>query len=279
MVRVILGGPGLDGFEMPDATDAYVNVAIPPAGAPYDASVRAAGRAGGARRGGWPIRRRYTVRTWDETNRRLTLDFAAHGDDGVAGPWAATVAPGDVLVFEGPGSGIAPTPPPTGACWSATSPPCRPSPRRSRPSPRARRSWSGWSATARSTRCRSTPPARWTSSGCTAPVTPSGTPSCSPTRRRRGLPGRPGPGVRARRGRRDPDDPPSPPDRARPEPRGHVVLAVLAPHHDRRGLAPGQARLRGRHGSGRRLTHSLGRTGDSQVGPRGRSGQPPMLSP
>ena len=34
MVRMVLGGPGLTGFAMPDATDTYVNVAIPPAGAP-----------------------------------------------------------------------------------------------------------------------------------------------------------------------------------------------------------------------------------------------------
>ena len=35
LVRVVLGGPGLTGFEMPADTDAYVNIAIPPAGAPY----------------------------------------------------------------------------------------------------------------------------------------------------------------------------------------------------------------------------------------------------
>ena len=33
LVRVVLGGPGLAGFTMPDETDTYVNVAIPPAGA------------------------------------------------------------------------------------------------------------------------------------------------------------------------------------------------------------------------------------------------------
>ena len=33
-----------------------------------------------------------------------------HGDAGIAGPWAASVAPGDVLVFEGPGSGYRPDP-------------------------------------------------------------------------------------------------------------------------------------------------------------------------
>ena len=108
MVRVVLGGPGLDGFEMPDATDAYVNVAIPPAGAPYDAMFEPRAVREAHAEDVWPIRRRYTVRTWDEASRRLTLDFVVHGDDGVAGPWAATVAPGDVLVFEGPGSGYRP---------------------------------------------------------------------------------------------------------------------------------------------------------------------------
>ena len=37
-------------------------------------------------------------------------------------------------------------------------------------------------------------------------------------------------------------------------PQRHVLLALLAPDHDRRGLAPGQARLRGGDGLRRRLT-------------------------
>jgi len=114
MVRVVLGGPGLDGFEMPDATDAYVNLAIPPAGAPYDAVFEPRAVREAHAEDVWPVRRRYTVRSWDEAGRRLTLDFVVHGDDGVAGPWAAGVAPGDVLVFEGPGSGYRPDP---GADW------------------------------------------------------------------------------------------------------------------------------------------------------------------
>jgi NADPH-dependent ferric siderophore reductase len=110
MVRVVLGGPGLDGFEMPDATDAYVNVALPPAGAPYDAVFEPRAVREAHAEEVWPLRRRYTVRSWDAARRLLTLDFVVHGDDGVAGPWAATVATGDVLVFEGPGSGYRPDP-------------------------------------------------------------------------------------------------------------------------------------------------------------------------
>jgi NADPH-dependent ferric siderophore reductase len=110
MVRVVLAGGDLDGFEMPADTDTYVNLAIPPADAPYDAvfdpkQVRDEHPAEVQ-----PARRRYTVRSWDAAAKQLTLDFVVHGTDGVAGPWADNVAEGDVLVFEGPGSGYRPDP-------------------------------------------------------------------------------------------------------------------------------------------------------------------------
>jgi NADPH-dependent ferric siderophore reductase len=108
LVRVVLGGDGLTGFTVPEATDTYVNVAIPPAGAPYAAPFSPAEVKETQPRELWPARRRYTVRDWDGS--RLTVDFVVHGDEGAAGPWAANAAPGDVLVFEGPGSGYRPDP-------------------------------------------------------------------------------------------------------------------------------------------------------------------------
>jgi NADPH-dependent ferric siderophore reductase len=108
MMRIVLGGPGLAGFQMPDATDTYVNVAIPPAGAPYGEVFEPAAVRDAHPQAVWPVRRRYTVRSWDEATGRLTLDFVVHGAAGIAGPWAATVAAGDVLVFEGPGCGYRP---------------------------------------------------------------------------------------------------------------------------------------------------------------------------
>lgn len=110
MVRVVLGGDGLAGFAMPTATDAYVNIAIPPAGAPYGPVFEPAVVCAEHDREWWPARRRYTVREWDADQRLLTIDFVVHGDQGVAGPWAAQAVPGDVLVFEGPGSGYLPDP-------------------------------------------------------------------------------------------------------------------------------------------------------------------------
>jgi NADPH-dependent ferric siderophore reductase len=56
----------------------------------------------------WPTMRTYTVRSWDEASRELAIDFVHHGDEGVAGPWAAAAQPGDVLWFNGPGGAYSP---------------------------------------------------------------------------------------------------------------------------------------------------------------------------
>lgn len=108
LVRVVLGGPGLAGFAVSGDTDTYVNVAIPPAGAPYDAVFAPADVRETHEQEHWPARRRYTVRSWD--GARLALDVVVHGAAGVGGPWAASAAPGDVLVLEGPGGGYRPDP-------------------------------------------------------------------------------------------------------------------------------------------------------------------------
>lgn len=93
MVRLTLAEGDLRGFAMPEATDAYINVAIPPAGAPYDPVFDPALIRAELPREYWPARRRYTVRAWDAASRLLTVDFVVHGDDGVAGPWAAAAEP------------------------------------------------------------------------------------------------------------------------------------------------------------------------------------------
>jgi NADPH-dependent ferric siderophore reductase len=110
MVRVVLGGGDLDRFEMPDATDAYVNLAFRPAGATYDEVFEPRTVRETSPKEGWPARRRYTVRSWDADAHELTLDFVVHAEAGVASRWALEAQPGDVLVFEGPGSGYRPAP-------------------------------------------------------------------------------------------------------------------------------------------------------------------------
>ena len=110
MVRVVLGGGDLEHLAMPDATDAYVNVAFRPAAASYDEVFDPKAVRETAPQEEWPARRRYTVRSWDAETRELVLDFVVHADEGVASRWALNAQPGDVLVFEGPSGDYRPTP-------------------------------------------------------------------------------------------------------------------------------------------------------------------------
>ncbi|WP_156759094.1 siderophore-interacting protein [Microbacterium karelineae] len=109
LIRVVLGGEGLAGFQPSESSDAYVNCFFLPDAAPYgvpfDAeSVRELPRDQR------PYPRRITVRAWDPVRRELTLDLAAHGDVGYAGRWALGAQPGARLQFRGPADGYLPHP-------------------------------------------------------------------------------------------------------------------------------------------------------------------------
>lgn len=114
MVRVHLGGPAFDDFvgtADPDklaATDKYVKLLLakPSLGLepPYDLEELRDTLPKQDR----PARRTYTVRAVDHTARTIAVDFVVHGDDGLAGPWAAAAQPGDKLALSGPGGGYAP---------------------------------------------------------------------------------------------------------------------------------------------------------------------------
>ena len=84
MIRIVVGGPDLEGFGAGEFTDHYVK----------------------CRFGDKP--RSYTVRAWDPDACLLTLDFVVHGDRGLAGPWAAQAKPGDTLQLAGPGGAYTP---------------------------------------------------------------------------------------------------------------------------------------------------------------------------
>lgn len=109
LMRVVLTGGDLDRFEMTDHTDAYVNAQFFPADAP-DIVPFVKRDVAGLPEHQRPRARRFTVRAWDPVTRRLTIDFAVHGDRGYAGPWAVRAVPGDRLQFTGPGGGYAPDP-------------------------------------------------------------------------------------------------------------------------------------------------------------------------
>lgn len=152
LARVALGGDGLAGFKPSPYTDGYVNVAIPPAGAPYRAPF-VLDELKGLPAEQRPYRRRYTVRRWDPGRRQLTLELVVHGDAGAGGGWAVSAEPGDALVFTGPAGAYRPDP---DADWHLLvgDESALPAIAASRRSPTARRSWCGWSATDPTTRSR-----------------------------------------------------------------------------------------------------------------------------
>ena len=114
LVRVVVGGPGLDSFEPSPCADSYVKAVFVHEDAPRPFPLTDDGRvdletvAESLPREQSPRMRSYTVRAFDEATRELTLDFVVHGAAGVAGPWAASAQPGDELLLVGPGGGYEP---------------------------------------------------------------------------------------------------------------------------------------------------------------------------
>ncbi|PVC65829.1 siderophore-interacting protein [Streptomyces sp. CS081A] len=108
MVRLVLGGPGLDGFDAGEYTDHYVKLLFAPEGVAYPEPFDMERIREEFPREQWPTTRTYTVRSWDPERRELTIDFVVHGDEGLAGPWAARAEAGDTVRFLGPGGGYAP---------------------------------------------------------------------------------------------------------------------------------------------------------------------------
>ncbi len=82
MVRVILTGEGLRALPELTFTDHYVKLKF------------------------GDVTRTYTIRWFDRDANELALDFVIHGDEGLAGPWAAHAQPGDEISFMGPGGEV-----------------------------------------------------------------------------------------------------------------------------------------------------------------------------
>ncbi|MGW0825885.1 siderophore-interacting protein [Streptomyces sp. NPDC002845] len=110
MQRVVLGGDGLSEFATRDSTDHYVKLLFGPEGVHYPEPFDMERIRAEFPREQWPVTRTYTVRAWDPELRELTLDFVIHGDEGLAGPWATRVQPGETVRFLGPGGAYAPDP-------------------------------------------------------------------------------------------------------------------------------------------------------------------------
>lgn len=84
MIRIVLGGAELSTFPT-DMAGGYVKLYFP------SDNIK-------------PLIRSYTVRFFDADTLQLTLDFAAHGDNGPASAWALQAEVGDQIMTNGPGA-------------------------------------------------------------------------------------------------------------------------------------------------------------------------------
>ncbi|MER7719446.1 siderophore-interacting protein [Streptomyces flaveolus] len=110
MQRVVLGGEELSAFSADTCTDHYVKLLFPAEGVTYPEPFDMERIREEFPREQWPVTRTYTVRQWDAEHREMVLDFVIHGDEGLAGPWAKRVQPGETVRFMGPGGAYAPDP-------------------------------------------------------------------------------------------------------------------------------------------------------------------------
>ncbi|QTZ91052.1 siderophore-interacting protein [Streptomyces auratus] len=108
MVRVVLGGEEPAEFTAGEFSDHYIKLLFPVPGVQYPEPFDIAQIRADFPRDRWPRTRTYTVRAWDAGSRELTVDFVVHGDEGLAGPWAAAAQPGDEILFLGPGGAYVP---------------------------------------------------------------------------------------------------------------------------------------------------------------------------
>ncbi|CAM3753303.1 siderophore-interacting protein [Mycobacterium frederiksbergense] len=112
MIRLVLGGVGFDTFTPGDYTDSYVKIVIVDpdvdiVALPHPLTLDSFNVLPENKR---PAVRTYTVRSVDDSLRQISIDFVVHGEQGVAGPWAAAAQPGQPAYLMGPSGAYAPDP-------------------------------------------------------------------------------------------------------------------------------------------------------------------------
>jgi len=110
LVRVVVGGATFAPFQPVEHADAYVKLMFLPDGPrPLAADGRLDLDAVRLPDGVQPRLRAYTIRAFDPVAHELTLDVVVHGDEGLAGPWAARLTGGEEVLVVGPGGAWSPS--------------------------------------------------------------------------------------------------------------------------------------------------------------------------
>lgn len=102
MVRLTCQSDALIGADLPH-TDHYVKLLFVPEGAEYTWPFSMDAIRESQPREHWPITRTYTLRSVNTSSGVADIDFVVHGDEGIAGPWAARAEVGETFGFLGPG--------------------------------------------------------------------------------------------------------------------------------------------------------------------------------
>jgi NADPH-dependent ferric siderophore reductase len=108
--RVWFRSDDLSAFAASTHTDRYVKLVFPKPGVDYPEPLDMRVLRQTLPPEDMPVVRTYTALFPDVDAGTLAIDFVVHGDEGVAGPWARSAAPGDVLLANGPGGAYAPDP-------------------------------------------------------------------------------------------------------------------------------------------------------------------------
>lgn len=110
LVRVWFAGEGVAAIAANDDTDRYVKLIFAPPGVVWPEGLTVAEIQESRPPEEQPVLRTYTIRHVDAERQEVAVDFVVHGDEGVAGPWAAAAVEGEEVRFFGPGSGYRPDP-------------------------------------------------------------------------------------------------------------------------------------------------------------------------
>ena len=108
--RIHFRSDDLSAFADSSFTDRYVKIVFRKPGVVYPEPLNVRELRGVLPPEDMPDVRTYTALFPDVAAGTLAIDFVIHGDEGVAGPWAAAAQPGDTLLVNGPGGAYRPDP-------------------------------------------------------------------------------------------------------------------------------------------------------------------------